>query len=378
MRALPVPDRIDLGPTRLSFVADCGDAISRLAMAIPNAYLGGSGDARRTGKWQTIAGLLASLPQSVTVVLLAERRNARHLRELPDDLDLKCGLEIADSVPEHGLDDERALWIQDSFLVVGSPASRRYIYHADAPFRHGQWLADWDGSQAVASPWAFEGGNCLVGPDFWLLGARTVRNGAERIGRPSGAYETACRAFSSFDSRPMAIAGYGRSEAEGASSSRDHPLYQPLDFHIDLILSVTGVKREGRPVLVLAEPVGSHPDGKFGDRLRRRFDSMATRLRQAGFEVLRNPMPIATLPGGRSAAAMPRCYNNVLLQNAPTPMVWLPQFGDREPTCAEADAANTELWKKLGFHVVGLPGWSTFASDDGAMRCMTKVIGRGA
>lgn len=375
MRALPVPDRIDLEPTGLSFVADCGNAISRLAMAIPNAYLDSSGEARRAMKWQTIAGLLASLPQTVTVVLLAEQRNARRLREVLDDLDLKCGLEIADSVPDRGLDDERALWIQDSFLVSGTPASRRYIYHADAPFRHGSWLADWDGSRAEASPWAFEGGNCLVGPDFWLLGARTVRKGAERIGLSSGAYETACRAFSSFDSRPMVMAGYGRAEAEGASSSRDHPLYQPLDFHIDLILSVTGIRREGRPVLLLAEPVGSHPDGKFGDGLRRRFDSMGGRLRRAGFEVIRNPMPIDPLPGGCSAA-MPRYYNNVLVQNVPTPMVWLPQFGDQEPACEETDAANVELWKKLGFHVIGLPGWSTFASDDGAMRCMTKVIER--
>jgi hypothetical protein len=75
-----------------------------------------------------------------------------------------------------------------------------------------------------------------------------------------------------------------------------------------------------------------------------------------------------------------RPYNNVILQNRPERIVWLPQFADDEwPELQQLDEENASIWRdRLGFTVRPVGGWGAVAALGGGLRCVAKVIERDA
>ena len=346
-------------------------------MGFPHAYFDETrrDQTRIEREWQTISDFLCALPRRVTVVVLTESGFARRLRFRLEQMKLNCRLEVADNVPSHGLDGRNSLWIRDSFLaakdLTGPVCVRAWT---NGGLKHGEWIAAWKCIRTIEPQITIEGGNCLVGPDFWLVGACSVRMTAEHFRLPNIA--AGRTALSSLDHRQMYVAGYSSSDAEGGGIGNGDAIYQadPVG-HIDLVLSITGIKRNGRPVLLLADPIGSGESSRLAT-LRRRLAIVAERLEEHGFQVIRNPVPFLPLPGSAGRLAL-RPYNNVLLENTPKPTVWLPTFSDQEKHLAAIDDSNAQIWARLGFEVIPLPGWTAFADKDGGPRCMANVIERG-
>jgi hypothetical protein len=212
-------------------------------------------------------------------------------------------------------------WAEDAYVALSDDADgSSYLMEpwefpragdaliADAVEEH----SDISASQA---PLIFQGGNCLIGDDFWFLGrdymADTVGlfdGGNPPVELPDGmsGIDFARRLFSDYvdKNRKLILIGtekpiplkqaYGL--REGARFLLDVPAegvgtYQPI-FHIDMFISLVG--RQGRDKFTVL--VG---DPGFGEKmtgdpapygLATVYDAIAEDLRKQGFDVLRNPL----------------------------------------------------------------------------------------
>jgi hypothetical protein len=114
--------------------------------------------------------------------------------------------------------------------------------------------------------------------------------------------------------------------------------------------------------------------------MQRVFDDIASQLKAAGFDVIRNPLPLIYMD---DEARRERLWyfatsNNALVQNAPAKHVWLPTYGHGNwPELQATDRANAKIWTDLGFDVHPLGDFHAFAENLGAVHCIKKYLERG-
>ncbi len=407
-----------------SLQSDTGRTIDRLAMAMPTEYF----HPEHRSKLKAYEMLSKSLLSNMTLIVLAERRLHQQAKEWLNNLNLSCSYEVA-AVAENGsfTNTSGAAWMQDRFLCADRGQNRVHLIPStNSDGEHGKLLAEFENIADEPIEVHLEGGDCLVGDEYWLVGANSVKFTAELQGQLSD-LPTAREKIANIDRRTIHVVGYYPSDIENAweratwflsearaaaratadpldapqrtgppSTERRIPgqwffaalkeyispfgttrkLYQPW-HHIDLMVTVTGLTRSSRPLLLVADPL--MPPCPLEEESRSfavRLDAMVKRLVEAGFAVDRNPAPYLRNKNDPSASQRPRGYNNVLVQNEPDKIVWVPQFGDIEDELKEVDAANCKIWKDLGFTVVPVPGWSAMATNKGALRCVIKVLTR--
>jgi len=375
-------------PLGRALLADCGPLIETIAMALPPQWLVEASLRNESLKFAAGA-LMASFPSDVTLVVLCERRSGSSLRIWLDTLKLQCRLEIADVVPDATM-SVRHFWIQDTFLVAQAQSGSLYLETAsENSGRHGAWLSAYDLTPSQRLDLPLAGGNMLIGDGFRLVGRSSVealeaRASARRAG---GSFDDIRR----LDSRDCYVFGYaapsrrpdGRASAPlpdpRRAVQRPERIYQSPG-HVDMYVSVTGLKRDSKPLLIAAAPVpiSRNRHDPYFTALRDALDRSVERLEADGFEVLRNPIPFGS--DGKASSRRPRLYNNVLLENearapAGRPWVWLMHFAD-EGGFEEFDSENARLWRSLGFEVVPTAGWGVFTGDYGGIRCATKVVKR--
>ncbi|WP_459856575.1 hypothetical protein [Dongia sp. agr-C8] len=340
-------------------MADCGSAIRRVAVAMPPEIF----RPEQSERLDVYLGLCTALAAHADVTILCEEGSDAELRPWLSRIEAPRMPTIAATAPVGGLQD-RGYWIRDSFLCAEAAGTSKYLVPSGQPPESpAGWLAEMDGATIEPICARIAGGNCLVGPDFWLVGIESVSGTAEAVTQGDlGAAEAAIR---NLDERPLTLVGYDPETADGCR-------YQPW-FHLDLFMTVTGRVMNGKPELLLAEPLSTpDPEGPRNRLYAPHVEAVAERLRRS-FELARNPVPFVPTPGSREPRL--RAYNNALVQNDP-PIVWLPQFADREPEMRAADLRNRTIWEDRGFSVVPVFGWSGFVNASGALRCATKVLGR--
>lgn len=120
-------------------------------------------------------------------------------------------------------------------------------------------------------------------------------------------------------------------------------------------------------------PAVFHSQDLAAESLQREGSSLGTQDPQAS-----GTMATAEGEEGRRASQEDRrnltypflTYNNVLIENRENQsIVYLPQYG-----FAALDEIAAQSWRKLGFQVKQIQGFSTSAIYGGGMRCCTKVL----
>ncbi len=397
-----------------SLVPDCGGPIDEIAISIPSSMFDADG-----GRYMAaLNSACRALAGRARMTVLTEADGAPAATAWLDGLRLSTSPTIAPFAPAGELNNG-GYWIQDPFLCAMQGGQKKYLLISGfSNGGHGEWLRQSDHTPAQTIDVSLEGGNCLVGNGFWLVGTDSIQRTAERITHDADA---AWRLISGIDSRQLYEVGYDLADiprkldwfvaevrhrarvkhnrtTENASSaivkSRSHAaiahagrlliaavdilrewgkLRQPW-YHVDLFISVTGKVKDGKPLIFVARPLASAdldgpPDRPFGGRVAATIKRL-----ESHFTILRNPVPVLPLVQG-SSESWPRCYNNVLVQNDPD-IVWLPQFAIEEPALAEIDRENRRLWAKEGFEVMTVTGWTAFTRSLGALRCAVKVLRR--
>ncbi|TYC65778.1 hypothetical protein FMN63_25775 [Stappia sp. BW2] len=401
--------------TRWSIVPDCGGLIDRFAVSLPNKVFD-SENPHAAKILTAIGNLLQAMPPAVSILVFTDACNEA-AAETWLNQQTSCHHEIilAKGAPLKSAD----IWAQDSILVQA---------HGNE-LRLGAPKCDWpDGTLpslladhlSVAChdlPLFLPGGDQIVGEDFRLIGQTSrLRSAASKFGG-DGTLLEADRRINQLDHRPVCYWGYRRNDltekpsvllrntSSDNETAFDHDRKEDLvvshtvlqralqltqlrpdlvtriercESHVDRYVSPTGLRLNGKNLLLLADPVAVAPEAASkAKREKRLLDASEHWLRDQGFEIIRNPVPFGT---DVKNAVRPRLYNNILLENAiregnDKPMMWLPCFGDDE-RFTEYDLENSRIWKDLGFEPRHVNGWESLAHANGALRCASKVISR--
>jgi hypothetical protein len=207
--------------------------------------------------------------------------------------------------------------------------------------------------RASGAPLVFQGGNCLVGGDFWMLGTDYFADTISLLSGPRPPISIPAQAdpeeftrtlFSKYvdatrnlilvgTRRPIPLREYvGRREqdefyldlgAEGAGT------FQPI-FHIDMFLTLVGANADGAfEVLVGSPQLGDERLGASSPyALAGVYDGIAAELARIGFAVTRNPLVHRPAVG----ATLPLAQLKELASR--------PENGSLVPAVAELSAAG--------------------------------------
>ncbi|MFS8097541.1 hypothetical protein LFM09_10420 [Lentzea alba] len=339
-------------------------------------------------------------------------------------------------------------WAEDGYLaLVDVEEDRTYLLEPWSFPRSGDSLIadnveEYTSVRASQAPLVFQGGNCLIGDDFWLLGTdyfldtlELIRSGELPVSVPPGHTEVEFvrQLFSRHvdsarelqlvgTSRPLGLKNYYATVAAGeyfldlpGGGTGD---LQPI-FHIDMFVTLAGPGDDGRFRVLVGSP--DLADAALGTKspfsLQTAYDEIAAEFSRRGFDVQRNPLvhrpqvtqqltfaalrSFADSPDGAelrevvasfaAAGAQPETvikvrswhhitWNNCLVENSSSGRtVYLPTFGHGpEADLAVIDDSMEQLWTGLGFTVVRLADFNAFASRLGVVHCIKKYLGRGA
>ncbi|WP_425961562.1 hypothetical protein [Rhizobium nepotum] len=370
----------------LSFVPDCGGLIRTIALALPAPFFADNGADHNVSPLVPIGNLLSALPSDITTFVLINRACLTSAQNWLDRLAIRCAAELVALDAHHNISHP---WIQDMFHVRTGERGATELVSAAEDAISGE-LANRLGLAVTTSQVILPGGNQLVGPDFRLVGHSSLRDDRGIASNAAVGHPQQWRRVQALDGRTVHSFGY-RPEDLGNSASDLSPVetsdpvliagkMHQCGFHVDQFVSVTGLRRDGRPLLLVADPVAQGGcEARSTTDLKRKLDASALSLARQGFAIIRNPIPVS--PAIDTNKCLPRLYNNILLENVmrpgqKQPFVWIPHFGDTE-AFEDFDEENRQIWEKLGFYAIGVEGWSRFTSRNGALRCATKVIHRG-
>lgn len=372
-----------------SFVPDCGGLIDTIAFALPASFFTEHRDRDGVSPLLPIGNLLSALPREMIAAIVVDRACLPSAQNWLERLAPPCAAEL---LP---LDENSRVshpWIQDIVHVRTDGKGTATELVSAAGNASASALARRFGLVTAVSGVVLDGGNQLVGPDFRLVGYSSLQDSSGAgVGSNAVEYSQQWQKIQVLDGRTVYSFGYrpedlGVTEATfDPSQARSAPMPMPArkthqcGFHVDQFVAVTGLRQENCPLLLVADPVAhAGCSSRAATDLKRKLDASVISLVRDGFAVIRNPIPLS--PAIDSNKCIPRLYNNVILENVARsgqkqPFVWLPHFGDEE-ALEEFDEDNRQIWEGLGFHPIGVAGWSHLASRNGALRCATKVINR--
>jgi hypothetical protein len=338
-------------------------------------------------------------------------------------------------------------WAEDGYVSLADRATGTAFLMEPWEFpRSGDTLIAEAVQSATATktgqaPLIFQGGNCLIGDDFWLLGKDYFADSVRLATKPRGPVEMpegttpdefVARLFTEFvdNARRLIVVGtnkpiplrsfYGTRVGNNYFldiASDGAGTFQPI-FHIDMLITLIGRNAGSFDVLVGSPALGDALLGRsspFG--LNDVYDTIAQQLTTEGFNVRRNPLvhqptegsrfslnqlrELAQRPGNEElgpavdemAAAGATgttqitarswhhiTWNNCLVENSTKTgkHVYVPTFGHgRRADLAAIDAEMKRLWTDLGFTVHALGDFNAFAERQGVVHCIKKYLQRG-
>ena len=388
-------------PEHPALVSTAHGRLERLLLTVP-AYA-----VHHPGLAAVYRDLVAKLGHADLVVLTHQSVRPTVERWL-DDTRREVSHEVIEA-PDHL---HFSVWAEDGYVVVADGDSGTIYFVEPYAFpRYGDGLiadfvanaTDIESSQA---PLYFQGGNLLIGDDFFLIGADYPANTLKYVGsvlQPEPGVPPAefiRRLYGDYMDRERTLHYVGSTIPVPAQTSQrveidgetwtEH-LYlgnregtvQPL-FHIDMFITLAGRDDEGRyrvlvgdPRLaadILGLPVVAHAMVEV-------FDNIARGLERLGFVVHRNPLPLIHLDDdiARERIWYFATSNNALVEITDgTRRVWLPTYGHGAwAGLAATDDANADTWTEFGFEVNLLGDFHPFAENLGAVHCIKKYLRRG-
>ncbi len=347
---------------------------------------------------ELVSNIVNGLPKDVHVLLLVNDRQA---------FDAKDGgsrVSFVELPSETGI----SIWPQDPFVVVSNQQETRLITPCTfereddriMPIALGKALD----IEVISSDLYFEGGNIVTGEDAVFIGVDTIAMNAQLhqeeraeiksrfeklLGRPVVVVGQAEQTINHIDLIVTPLSGNRVAIADsrlGANLARQSMQNAPEEvsgfekqcenmfFGREDITELSDLSGDSilRPVIVGQTANAIRSSLAVADEL----DAIANQLSQAGYSVVRIPalVPDLSLHLNEAGKEKPNypfvTYNNVLVENKNgRPVVYLPQYG-----FPVLDAAGAQGWKRLGFDVKRIAGFSTSAMYGGSLRCCTKVL----
>lgn len=212
-------------------------------------------------------------------------------------------------------------WAEDAYVALQDIVDgSRYLMEPWEFKRAGDALIadiveEYSGIKASQAPLIFQGGNCLIGSDFWLLGKDyfidsidLLQGQRPPVTVPDGikTEEFVTTLFAKYidKNRKLHLIGTKKAipirEYIGSKAGADYYLdsiaggvgtFQPI-FHIDMFISLAGLNKQNQFEILVGSPALA--DKLLGTKspfaLDDVYDSISKSLAELGFSVKRNPL----------------------------------------------------------------------------------------
>ncbi len=410
-RTLATPflrDMMEAKPAHPRLVSTAHGAFARLLLTIP-AY---AVDPPAPGEANPLAtayqDLLQKLPATVALIVLTHEAVQGQVNAWLKSAGLDARA-LAVAAPD---DVNFSVWAEDGYVVIGDQESGRTYFVEPYSFpRYGDaliadFVANASDLRDTQAPLYFQGGNVLIGDDFFMIGADYPAKSLAYINKvilpkPNEApADTVRRLYGEYldSARKLIYVGStipvpaetcesftqnGERWQEYKSVGNDKGTTQPL-FHIDMFLTLAGRNPQGKYQILVGDPrLAAQLLGwpLQPHSMAQVFDNIARGLSRLGFEVIRNPLPLVYVddPESKERIWYFATSNNALVEitagGAKT--VWLPTYGHGNWSALEAtDRRNCEIWEGLGFAVKTLVDYHPFAAELGSVHCIKKYLQR--
>lgn len=393
-----------LGSPKL--VSSAHGVISQLLLTIPS-YAANSGAGETNPLAATYIDLLAKLPRTIKYIVLTHDSSAVTVAQW--FADLAIGDVDIITVGEHL---NFSIWAEDGYVVATDSVSQRTFFVEPFSFpRYADGLiADFVSNSSslgnTQAPLYFQGGNILIGDDFFFVGADYPAKSLDYIKQvivpdpgetPVATVRRLYRTYldSSKDlyyvgsSIPVpaqlkrTIVIDGQQWIETLYAGNHAGTTQPL-FHIDMFITLAGRDGAGKYQVFVGDPsLAAEALGipLWPHAMQGVFDNISQYLESLGFRVLRNPLPLAYIddPSTKQRTWYFATSNNALVQILPSggKSVWLPAYGfGGWQALTTTDQINVKAWEAIGFKATLLSDFHPFAENLGAVHCIKKYLAR--
>ena len=401
-------------PDKPRLVSSAHGAIRALLLTIPAYAVTPPAEGETNPLGKAYRNLLLRLPKQVRLVILThEAVRGRVSAWLKRAGHFERATLIA--APDHL---HFSIWAEDGYVVVEDEDSEaRFLLEPYEFPRYGDALiADFVRNETEIrsnqAPLYFQGGNLLIGDDFFLIGADYPANSLRYLNRviapepgerPADTIHRLYRQYMD-ESRELLYVGSTipvPSEEERTITINDEEwtevvyfgnrpgTVQPL-FHIDMFLSLAGRDAGGAYQILVGDPslaAKALRQPVWPHAMQEVFENIAAGLATQGFRVIRNPLPLVYVddPESRTRIWYFATSNNALVQidEPEDRQVWLPTYGHgsfgrgKRTDLRRTDRLNRDVWQSLGFQVHLLGDFHPFAENLGALHCIKKYLSRG-
>ena len=390
-------------PRSPALVASAAGAIAKLLLTIPSYAVQDGEDNPYAVVYRD---LIAKLPPATELVILTHDVVADTVRGWLTAAQRTAPAEVIATDDFLGF----SVWAEDGYVVIEDEGEANAFVEPAAFPRYGDALvADQVGAAAglglYQAPLHLQGGNVLIGDDFFFIGLDypllTFEEGILTAPTQAGEDGLLREVYRRYLDADRTFVPVGTTLPVPAAAQREfrlggvtwiEELYagnapgtrQPV-FHIDMFVSLAGRGGDGRYRVLVGDP--REAARLTGEPLQAHamapvFDDIARDLGRRGYAVTRTPLPLvyADDADARLRSWYFATSNNVLV-HAPAgerPTVFIPTYahGPFAATLAATDRRNAEIWTGLGYDVVGLGDFHPFAINLGAAHCIKKYLAR--
>jgi hypothetical protein len=394
-----------------SLLSSAHGRIKQVLLTLPSWILRYQRQPEIRGSTDAVRNLLQQLPKTAEYIIVTHEESAGELAVWLDEMNATDRTQILTAPNKMKFGS----WPQDGFAVcVDRSENRKYLLEP-VPYRSPEdaciprMIASPADTERTQVPLCFEGGNMLVGDDFWFLGmdsaVHSVKLGLidrqaresrrEALNRAFAVRVEGARTLHLIGSR-VPVPGFDQDALVRKTTINGHTwdevLYrgngtgtvQPI-FHIDAFVTLAGRNPSGAYQVLVGDPamaadlLGREP---WPHATQAAFDDIAEQLTILGFNVVRNPLPLVYHDDQihKVRAWYYATANNALVQiSDAVRTVWLPcYYSSEHPELERTDNKNAEIWRGLGFEVRLLADFHPFARNLGAAHCIAKCVARTA
>ncbi|KAL9641553.1 hypothetical protein ABK040_013474 [Willaertia magna] len=437
---------VDQTQNQYRLVSSAHSAILEMLLTCPHDEMIGEDQESKLIK-QVYENIFAFMPKYTRFTILTDKLAVDTVKDLLTKYE-RNSPELTQIIVAEDNSANISIWAEDAYVCNFNPEKNvRYLTTPIIFPRYADSMIattvsnDYNEKQFETTPLKvhptsliFQGGNTLIGDDFFMVGKDYLMNTIQfikehqSIAVPKGETEkdVAIKCYKTYldttrrlifpgtaDERPcpnqitVPFLDYDKDTLDG-KQYRNEVLYfgngrgaekvwEPL-FHIDMFITLLGRNKEtnkyqvlvASPKLAIQTLGWDKEKARFAYAMQLSFDEIAKQLEDEGFEVDRMPLPMVYYDSEEDNTRYWyfTTYNNCLVQ---IPLednetvngikvekkVWLPQYGygdwkDLEKT----DKQATEIFEKYGFTVQPMGDFHPFTYNLGALHCIKKYLWR--
>jgi hypothetical protein len=395
---------LDERPKKPRLVGSADGKLKKILFTIPKDIK------REDGKpiWNIYQDIFKKLPVHTHIVLVIQEQSVEFVKNWIKTKKFENRSTII-SMPKY---INITVWAEDPYLIAEDEDSgEKYFIE---PHSFPRWedgfiafiAAQELGYKRVKLPLYFEGGNILIGDDFFLMGADyplESLNQTIKMIKPKeeeSEIDMLTRVYNEYLDRSRKIIYVGSTlpvpsnkttEIEINGEKWEEKLFQnneggtlqPL-FHIDMFITLAGRGENGKYRVVVGDPRLAAQILELDIEeyaMPELFDDIAQGMEANGFEVIRLPLPVVYFDDRekKERSWYFTTYNNCLVeiisQNEKT--IWLPTYGyGNWEVLKKTDDYAKAVYEGLGFKVIMLTDYHPLAAGMGSLHCIKKYLER--